>query len=152
MPEITKTETRIHFSGAAFHVKQHGTEIEVGMCTEDYGPVKRLLTPAERVNLLQALDVKRDLAAGQDAIEENNRLRKKLHEALNSVRRLRRVLRLFRDFVVHGATQWKPGTNHHHPIWPLVAETLGAKNDDPPTQREWSFIWPGNTQPLDSQS
>lgn len=151
MPEITKTETKIHFPRGAFYVKQRGTEIEISHISE-YSRAERLLTPAERVNLLQALDVKRDLAAGQDAIEENKRLRKKLDEALNSVRRTRRVLRLFRDFVVHGAAQWKPGTNHHHPMWPLVAETLGAKNDDPPTQREWSFIWPGNTQPLDSQS
>lgn len=147
MTSLTKTEAHIKVcTNGAFHIKQNHGWIEVGMGTDEMGPVSRPLTEDERVELLQALDVSRELAAGWDAIEENKQLRERIDQLHDEGVKLRRVLRLLRDFTDH-ATQWTLGCRTH-PIWTLVVETLGSENRARPSQKEWAFLWPGNTEPL----
>lgn len=57
-------------------------------------------------------------------------------------RRLKQVTHLFREFVIRNATQWQSGTNHHHPIWSMLAELLPG--DDIRSGPDWRFILPGN--------
>lgn len=59
------------------------------------------------------------------------------------------ALRLFREFVLNNATQWKLGAFHGHPMWELVAETLGEQNSTPVSNTEWQFIWPTNRMPYE---
>lgn len=58
------------------------------------------------------------------------------------------VLQLFREFAIKNATQWKLGSNHHHPVWALVAETLG-NTDDIRNGPLWKFIQPTNETSLE---
>lgn len=53
---------------------------------------------------------------------------------------LKDTLRLFREFVLANATQWKAGASHHHPMWQRVAETLGDDNDSKMTSEEYRFV------------
>jgi len=73
-------------------------------------------------------------------------LAEQLHN-LRSVTKVVEALWLFREFVIKNATQWKLGSNHHHPIWMHVAEALG---DVPEIRRgpEYQFIQPLNERTL----
>lgn len=53
------------------------------------------------------------------------------HPSVQQLAETRHALRLFREFVSYNAKKWGLGTNHHHPIWQLVAETLGDDNTNP---------------------
>lgn len=52
----------------------------------------------------------------------------------------RTTLRLFREFVMRNATQWKLGANHHHPMWLRVVEALGDENDKQMTDEEYRSV------------
>lgn len=54
------------------------------------------------------------------------------------------LLNLFREFVLQNATQWKMGSNHHHPIWSMVAELIGDEEKDINSGPLWKFIQPEN--------
>jgi hypothetical protein len=72
----------------------------------------------------------------------------KLSQTEQSLSEAKRALLLFRTFALQNATQWKAGCNHHHPIWQLVAETLGDMNEHEVRDgKDWRLI-----QPLDSVS
>lgn len=57
------------------------------------------------------------------------------------------VLHLFREFTIKNATQWKLGSNHHHPIWAMMAEKL-EDVEDIKSGPAWQFIQPENREPL----
>lgn len=63
---------------------------------------------------------------------------------MDEAENLRTALRLFREFVQNNATQWRIGASHHHPIWQMVAETLGDDNDLKPTEAEWQLVRPAS--------
>ena len=52
-----------------------------------------------------------------------------LYEALAALHDLR-------QFVLHNATQWKAGANHHNPIWVRIAETLDKHGLNDPDGRD----------------
>jgi hypothetical protein len=57
------------------------------------------------------------------------------------------ALRLFREFVIRNATQWRVGAgNHHHPMWAMLADILPS--DDIRSGPEWRFIQPANDRTL----
>jgi hypothetical protein len=56
------------------------------------------------------------------------------------------VLRLFRAFVIQNATVWQAGSNHHHPIWELVANCIDGP--EPTNGPEYAFIQPLNRERL----
>ena len=59
------------------------------------------------------------------------------------------ALRLFREFVNQNTTQWRLGAgSHHHPMWALVAETLGDQNSKSLSPTENKFVWAENRKPL----
>jgi len=60
------------------------------------------------------------------------------------------VLVLFRAFVQRNVTRWELGAgDHHHPMWGLVAETLGDLNrDEINCGDRWRFIQPNNRKAL----
>ncbi len=58
-----------------------------------------------------------------------------------SEQELRDVLRLFREFTLKNATQWKLGANHHHPIWGKVAVALGDDNHKPLSPEEHESVY-----------
>lgn len=52
------------------------------------------------------------------------------------------ILRIFRAFVLRNATQWTLGSNHHHPMWAMVAEEI--TDEDPSFGPDYAFIQPEN--------
>lgn len=68
--------------------------------------------------------------------------------ASNDAREMASALDLFREFVLHNATQWKLGAGHHHPIWQLVAELLPPSAGRNMSGERWQFIQPDNTETL----
>jgi hypothetical protein len=67
--------------------------------------------------------------------------------AEGEVEQLRHTLHIFREFVIRNTTQWEPGCNHHHPIWAMVAEAVGVREEirNGPL---WRFIQPGNEESI----
>lgn len=55
------------------------------------------------------------------------------------------LLRLFRQFVLANATQWKAGSNHHHPIWQDIA--VAIDKEEATFGPDWAFIQPENRKP-----
>lgn len=148
MRETTKTsvDLQVNANGKFYFERLPGGEIRIGMGTNHFGPVSRYLTEAERLAIFEVIDVKRELAAGWEAINECRRL----HEANTALgaklAETKRVLRLLRDFTAH-ATQWVIGCRTH-PIWPHIVKVLGPDNDVRPSKKEWAFLWPENSEPL----
>lgn len=54
----------------------------------------------------------------------------------------RTTLRLFREFVLMNATQWRLGAAHQHPMWARVAKALGDDNGTPMTDEEFQQVHP----------
>lgn len=79
----------------------------------------------------------RSLIAGQPA-------------SVGAVRKALEVLALFRAFVQRNVTRWELGAgDHHHPIWALIAETLGDLNRKEFNSGDgWKFIQPRNRECL----
>jgi hypothetical protein len=111
------------------------------------------LTDEERLEVLGILDTGKMLRKLMDERDEAKRERRKAEVAAahreGQLNYMRKVLRLFRDFVIHGASVWKMGANHHHPMWEMVSVALGDDNHLHPTQKEWTFIYPDNKKQLD---
>lgn len=127
--------------------------IRVSMGTDEMGPVSRYLESEEIEKLFAFLGAVPEATAmklRETAAEEmDQKWRKLVEHEQEAKKNLRRVLRLFRDFAIHGTGQWKMGAgDHHHPMWEMVSLALGDDNDLHPTQAEWSFIYPENREPL----
>lgn len=65
--------------------------------------------------------------------------------------RLREALWIYREFVIRNATQWQTGANHHHPIYPMIAELIGEMGGIT-SGKLYTFIQPENRQALQEGS
>lgn len=70
--------------------------------------------------------------------------------SVGAMREALEVLALFRAFVQRNVTRWELGAgDHHHPMWALIAETLGDLNRKEFNNGEgWKFIQPRNREAL----
>lgn len=72
-------------------------------------------------------------------------------EAEAEVERLRLALYLFREFVIVNAKVWERGSNHHHPVWGMVADLLDG-HPTHPRPNVWRFILAHNREPYEAEA